>query len=117
MAGEHIKAMKEAIDSLRHAECDALQKITAENNPNTRAQFREIHDTLKTMRTALKAETSLIARLLKLIAFFRGESRVHRSRRRQPDRMESCPVRALLLLRTVHSDLPVHCAESRSKLG
>ena len=72
MAGEHIKAIKEAIDSLRRAEYDALQKLTADNNPNTRAQFREIHDTLKTMRTALNAETSLIKRLLKLIGLFPG---------------------------------------------
>ncbi|RWP92253.1 MAG: hypothetical protein EOR12_06260 [Mesorhizobium sp.] len=64
--------MKEAIESLRRVECDALQKLAAENNPDTRAQFREIHDTLKTMRTALKAETSLIARLLKLIGLFPG---------------------------------------------
>jgi hypothetical protein len=72
MAGEHIKAIKKAIDSLRRAERDAVQKLAAENNPNTRAEFREIHDTLKTMRTALNAETGLIVRLLKLIGLFPG---------------------------------------------
>lgn len=72
MAGEHIKAIKKAIDSLRGAERDAVQKLAAENNPNTRAEFREIHDTLKTMRTTLNAENSLIVRLLKRIGLLPG---------------------------------------------
>lgn len=66
MIGQNVKSLKRAIDSLMKAELAALERITQDNSEANREQYREIHDTLETVRSDLRRQHSVVGRLLKL---------------------------------------------------
>jgi hypothetical protein len=72
MAEKHLRSLKKAIEILRNEEREAIERLSKENSADNRALFREIHDTLKTLRSTVREEESKLVRLLKWIGILPG---------------------------------------------
>ena len=72
MSEKRLKALKEAIEVLRDAEWDTVERLSHENSADNRKQFKDINDTLKALRMALREEESKVVRILKRLHILPG---------------------------------------------
>lgn len=64
---DELQSFHKALESLRHQRAAALRKLAEDNTAANRAEFREIQDTISTLRSVLHVEHGLVARILKAL--------------------------------------------------
>lgn len=72
MSDLHIKVLRDAVANLRKAELEAIRKLSEDNSAANRAEFREMHDTLSTLRSSLHEHESKFLKLLKWLHILPG---------------------------------------------
>jgi len=72
MSEKRLRALKNAIEILKQAEWDAIERLGRENSADNRKDFKEMHDTLKTLRSALHDQESKVFRVLKWLHILPG---------------------------------------------
>ena len=62
---DDLRSFHRALHSLRQQRADALRKLADDNTPTHRAEFREIQDTISTLRSAYQVDHGIVARILR----------------------------------------------------